>query len=255
MSGSDTGKIAWVTGASSGIGRAVALRLADAGWRVAASARSAEKLDELTALRPGRIEAFPIDVTDREAVKLVARSIEQSMGAIDLALFSAGSYTRDSAGDFDAGVLAELVNLNVVGTGNCLEAVIAPMMARRRGHIAVIASVAGFIGLPGGGFYGATKAGLINLCEALFPELERAGVRLQLINPGFVDTPLTEKNDFPMPFLISQDEAAKAIVSGLASSRFEIIFPWQMAIATKLLRAMPYAISLAVTRRLLRKAS
>lgn len=254
MAGSiNTRKLAWITGASSGIGRAVALKLADQGWQVAASARSIEKLEALAAERPGVIHAYPLDVTDGQAVKDTVRNIEHSLGPVDLALFSAGSYVRESARQFDAGKLAELVNLNVVGTGQGLEAIMAPMIARRSGRIAVVASVAGYFGLPGGGIYGATKAALITLCEALRPQLEREGVVLQVINPGFVDTPMTKTNDFPMPFLIKEDEAAEAIVKGLDSSRFEIVFPWKMKVAIKLLAAMPYALSLAVTRRMLRK--
>jgi short-subunit dehydrogenase len=248
-----TGGIAWVTGASSGIGRAVALKLADDGWQVAASARSEDKLSALAGERPGRIHPHPVDVTDGAAVRHVVDAIEQSLGPIGLALFSAGSYKRESARHFDTAALAEAMTLNVVGTGHSLEAVMRPMMARRAGQIAVVASVAGYFGLPGGGFYGASKAALINLCEALRPQLQQEGVKLQLINPGFVDTPLTRKNDFPMPFLISEDEAADAIVSGLSRRRFEIVFPWRMAVATKLLRALPYPLSFAITRGMVRK--
>ncbi len=246
-------KLAWITGASSGIGRAVALKLADQGWRVAVSARSVEKLEALAAERPGFIHAYPLDITDGQALRDAVQDIELSIGPIDLALFSAGGYVRESARGFDADKLAELFNLNVAGTGHALQAVMAPMIARRRGHVAVIASVAGYIGLPGGGIYGATKSALITLCEALRPQLEREGVVLQVINPGFVDTPMTKTNDFPMPFLIREDEAAEAILKGLDSKRFEIVFPWKMKVAMKLLAAMPYAFSLAVTRRMLRK--
>jgi len=246
-------RLAWITGASSGIGRAVALKLADRGWQVAVSARSGAKLEALAAERPGLIHAYVLDITERESVRDAALNIEQSLGPIDLALFSAGGYVRESARRFDAEKLAELFNLNVVGTGHALQAVMAPMIARRRGHIAVVASVAGYIGLPGGGVYGATKSALITLCEALRPQLEREGVVLQVINPGFVDTPMTKTNDFPMPFLIKKDEAADAIIKGLESRRFEIVFPWKMKVAMKLLAALPYPLSLAVTRRMLRK--
>lgn len=246
-------KLAWITGASSGIGRAVAVKLADRGWQVAVSARSVEKLAALVAERPGLIHAYPADITDGQALRDAVHGIEQSLGPIDLALFSAGGYMRESARRFDAGKLAELFNLNVVGTAHALEAVMAPMISRQGGQIAVVASVAGYIGLPGGGIYGATKSALITLCEALRPQLEREGVTLQVINPGFVDTPMTRTNDFPMPFLIKEDEAAEAIIRGLDSKRFEIVFPWKMKLAMKLLAAMPYSISLAVTRRMLRK--
>jgi short-subunit dehydrogenase len=249
----DNGRLAWITGASSGIGRAVAQRLARDGWRVAISARSADKLDELAALHPGRIFAFPLDITDRVAANSVADTVRAALGPIDLAIFSAGTYKRDSVRHFDSGNLAETFNLNVIGTGHTLGAVIPQMIARRAGEIAVVASVAGLVGLPGGGFYGASKAALNNLCQALYPELEREGVRLRIINPGFVDTPLTEKNDFPMPFLISAEEAADAIVDGLKTNRYEIIFPWKMALSIKLLAALPKALLFKITRRMLRK--
>lgn len=248
-----TGKLAWITGASSGIGRAVAIKLAREGYRVAASARSADKLMELQAEMPDRIFAFPLDVTDRPAASSVANAIRASLGPIDLAIFSAGSYKRDSVRRFDSGAFAETLNLNVIGTAHTLEAVIPDMVARRSGEICVVASVAGYVGLPGGGFYGATKAALNNLCEALYPELEREGVRMRVINPGFVDTPLTAKNDFPMPFLISVDEAAESIVEGLKTNKFEIIFPWKMALAIKFLHALPHRLRFALTRKMLRK--
>ena len=250
---SSINKIAWITGASSGIGRAVALRLADEGWQVAASARSTDKLAELEALRPGRILSFPVDVTQQDAVAATVAEIEDRMGPLDLALFSAGSYKRDSATRFQGKDLAEVMALNVIGTGYCLDAVIPKMVTRRAGHIAVVASVAGYVGLPGGAFYGATKAALINLCEGLYPELEKEGVRLTVINPGFVETPLTQKNDFPMPFLIGVDEAAESIVKGLKSGRFEIIFPWKMAVAIKLLNALPRPLLFVITRKMLRR--
>lgn len=247
------GKLAWITGASSGIGRAVALKLAQQGYRVAVSARSSDKLMALQAQMPDRIFAFPLDVTDRTAASSVASAIRASLGPIDLAIFSAGSYKRDSVQNFDSGVFAETLNLNVIGTAHTLEAVIPDMIARKHGEICVVASVAGYVGLPGGGFYGATKAALNNLCEALYPELEREGVRMRVINPGFVDTPLTEKNDFPMPFLITVDEAAQTIVDGLKTNKFEIIFPWKMALAIKFLHALPHSLRFALTRRMVRK--
>jgi short-subunit dehydrogenase len=116
-----------------------------------------------------------------------------------------------------------------------------------------MASVAGYIGLPGAAGYGATKAALISMCEALYPELDRSGVRMTVINPGFVDTPLTQRNDFPMPFLISSEEAADHILRGLDRGSFEIAFPWKMKVAMKLLKALPSSLRFALTRRMLRK--
>ena len=245
-------KIAWITGSSSGIGRALAERLLRDGYRVAVSARSADALAEFATSHPGKIGVYPLDVTDPDAVKRVFAAIENEMGAIDLSVFAAGSYTRDYAEDFELSRTRQMFDLNVLGTASCLETVMPAMIARRRGHIAVVASVSGYVGLPGAATYGATKAALNVMCEALYPELGRHGVKITIVNPGFVDTPLTEKNDFPMPFLVSSEEAADTIAKGLAKGKFEIIFPWKMALAIRFLHALPHALRFALTRRMLR---
>ncbi len=245
-------KTAWITGASSGIGKALAERLLRDGYRVAVSARSADALAELASSHPGKIGVYPLDVTDAAAVKQVFAAVESDMGPVDLAVFAAGSYTRDYAKDFDSARTRQMFELNVLGTASCLETVMPAMTARRSGHIAVVASVSGYVGLPGAATYGATKAALNVMCEALYPELERSGVKITIINPGFVDTPLTKKNDFPMPFLVSSEEAADTIAKGLAKGKFEIIFPWKMAVAIRLLHALPHSLRFALTRKMLR---
>lgn len=245
-------KIAWITGASSGIGKALAERLLRDGYRVAVSARSADALAELASSHPGKIGVYPLDVTDPAAVRQVFAAVESEMGPVDLAVFAAGSYTRDYAKDFDSARTRQMFELNVLGTASCLETVMSAMTARRSGHIAVVASVSGYVGLPGAATYGATKAALNVMCEALYPELERSGVKITIINPGFVDTPLTKKNDFPMPFLVSSEEAADTIAKGLAKGKFEIIFPWKMAVAIRLLHALPHSLRFALTRKMLR---
>lgn len=248
-----TGKLAWITGASSGIGRALALRLVRDGWRVAASARSVEALDDLVREASDRIVSYPLDITDPDAVMAVPQAITSAMGPIDLAVLCAGTYARDSASNFDSRQLASMVELNIMGTAYCLEAMIGNMVGRGTGHIAVVSSVSGYVGLPGAAHYGATKAALINMCEALYPELEAKGVRLSLVNPGFVETPLTARNDFPMPFLITADEAADHIARRLSAGRFEIAFPWKMVLSLKILRLLPHRLRFALTRRMLRK--
>lgn len=245
--------IVWITGAGTGIGRALALRMAETGWTVAISARTESDLESLAAAQPGRIHPYRLDVTDTEAVAATAKAIATELGVIDLAIFNAGTYHRTSATDFDLSKLASMVNLNITGTLNCLAATMPAMIARRGGHIAVVASVSGYVGLPGASGYGATKAALINMCESLKPELEAEGVRLQLINPGFVKTPLTDKNDFPMPFLIDVDDAVDHIMAGLTAPRFEIAFPWRMALAMKSLRNVPHWLKFAATRRMVRR--
>lgn len=244
---------AWVTGAGTGIGRALALRLAREGWQVAVSARTKQDLDSLAAEMPGQIHAFPLDVTDGERARETAAAVETTLGPLDLVVLNAGTYRRDSATHFDAEAFGAMVDVNIMGSVHCLAAVLPGMIERRSGRVAVVGSVSGYTGLPGAAGYGATKAALIAMCEALHPELQTHNVQLSIINPGFVDTPLTRKNDFPMPFIISTDEAVDHIMNGLRSKRFEIAFPWKMVLATKLLAALPARLRFAVTRRMVRR--
>jgi NAD(P)-dependent dehydrogenase (short-subunit alcohol dehydrogenase family) len=232
----------WITGASLGIGEALARRLAQDGADVIASARSADRLAALAAASGGRIVAEPLDVTDHAAVLAAVNRIEAERGPIDVAVLNAGSHQPVTAAEFTADGLRRLMELNVFGVASCLEALMPRMIARGRGRIAVVASVAGYRGLPTSAYYGATKAALINLAESLKFDLDRAGVTLQLIDPGFVRTPLTDKNDFPMPFLITAELAADRIAQGLKSGRFEIAFPSPFVLMLKLLRILPYAL-------------
>jgi short-subunit dehydrogenase len=248
----DQRKLAWVTGAGTGIGREVAQRLALDGWQVAVSARTREDLESLASEAPDAIRIFVLDVTDRKAVAAAATEIRDTMGPIELTVFSAGTYVPMSAKDFDIDGFAKTIEVNLMGTVNCLAAVMPPMIARCSGHIAVVSSVSGFVGLPAAGAYGASKAALINLCEALRPDLVRHGVTMTVINPGFVDTPLTKKNDFPMPFLVSVEAAGDAIMAGLKTDRFEIVFPWQMNLAMKTLALLPHRLLFWITTKMLR---
>lgn len=246
------GRIAWVTGAGSGIGRALALRLARDGWQVAVSARTEQDLVKLAAEVPDCLHPFPLDVTDAEATLHTVARIEDRLGPIDLAVLNAGTYRRDSVDAFDAAAFRATVDVNLMGTVHCLAPLLPRMLERGAGHIAVVSSVVGYVGLPGAVAYGATKAALINMCEALYPQLAARNVRLSVINPGFVDTPLTQQNDFPMPFMISADKAVDHILAGLKSRRFEIAFPWKMVLSLKLLALLPARLLFAVTRRMVR---
>ena len=246
--------VVWCTGAGKGIGRAVALRYARAGATVAASARTVADLESLAveaAGAPGRIVAFPHDVTDADAVALAAADIEARLGPIDLAILNAGTHRPLTLATFAVQPVRDLVETNLMGTVHGLAAVLPRFAARGRGHVAIVASVAGWRGLPTAAAYGATKAALINLAEALKPELDRAGVRLTLVNPGFVATPLTARNDFAMPFLMTADAAATRIQRGIAAGRFEVTFPRRFTWPLKLLRCLPYPLFFALTRRLL----
>jgi short-subunit dehydrogenase len=247
------GGCVWITGASSGLGHALARRMAAEGWRVAASARSRDALSDLAAgdrdLK-GEIHAVPLDVTDPAAVAAAVESIDQELGPIGQAVLNAGSHRPVRAAKLEAAVFRDLAELNLMGTVNCLEALLPGMIARRGGRIAVVASLAGYRGLPTSAAYGMTKAGLINMAEALKPELDGYGIHMQLVNPGFVRTPLTDRNAFPMPFLMEVEDAAEAFYRGLRSDRFEIVFPKRFGVLMKILRVLPAPLAFAVTRRL-----
>ncbi|MBZ8131919.1 SDR family NAD(P)-dependent oxidoreductase [Afifella sp. IM 167] len=253
---SPAAKRAWITGGSTGIGRALALRLARDGWQVAVSARSADKLEALAKeAEPlsGAIRAFPLDVTDAEATARAFESVEAALGPLDLVFLNAGTFSPFSGKEFSVEAFRHTMEVNVMGTVHGLGPVIPRFLERGAGHIAVVASVAGYAGLPRAAAYGASKAALINMCEALRPDLGSRGVTLSLVNPGFVDTPMTEKNDFPMPFIIPVDKAVDAIMDGLDKKHFEIVFPWQMRLSMKLFRLLPYPLYFALTRQMLRK--
>ena len=245
-------KTAWITGASTGIGRELALLLAAKGVRVAVSARGTDKLDELAGLS-GNILAVPMDVTDVVAVRQAYDRIRLEFGPIDLAVLNAGVWDPMGADDFNAGRAARSMAVNYTGIANALEPVIEGMISRRAGHIALVASVAGYRGLPKAAAYAPSKAAVISLAEVLRLDLARHDVRVSLINPGFVATPMTSVNTFPMPFMITAPDAALRIVRGLERGHFEIAFPWQLVAMLKLLRVLPYPMYFSLARRLMPK--
>jgi short-subunit dehydrogenase len=241
-------RTAWVTGASSGIGRALALRLAAQGVTVAASARRVEALHELTKLNP-KIHAFPLDVTDTRATKAVVTSIQDTRGPIELAVLNAGIGQRMGVDNFDAEVAAQTMAVNYQGLVNGVAALLPGMRERRSGRIALMSSVAGYRGLPRAAAYAPSKAAAISLAESLRPELQDRGISISIINPGYVETPLTENARYPLPFVISAEDAASRIISGLARGKFEIAFPWQMVWMLKLGRLMPYPLFFWMMKR------
>lgn len=248
-----TDGVAWITGASSGIGYSLSLALANEGWRVAATARSKDSLEALTSAAkelPGEIVAYPGDVTDTSLMADHCRSIERDMGGIALLVANAGIYLPQDGLDADVDAFRKSFDVNLMGAVNVLLPAIETMKLRSRGQIAIVSSVAGYSGLPTSAAYGASKAGLINMAESLKFDLDRAGIRIQLINPGFVDTPATKSNPFPMPHLISREEAAEEIIKGLQHpSNFEIAFPGAFVRQLKVLRMLPYRAYFALVSR------
>ena len=245
--------VLWLVGASSGIGRCLVQQRAAAGWRVAACARSVERLDQLAASAGQEsVRSYPLDVTDGAAVAATVACIEDEWGPIEVAILNAGDYEPMPLEQFDAALFQRLMEVNYMGAVHCLDALLPRLRQRRGGQLLLTASVSGYRGLPSGAPYSATKAALINLAEALQPELASQGVRIRVINPGFVDTPLTRKNRFAMPFLMTAEQAATRIVAKLEGSGFEIAFPRRFVWLLKLLRCLPYPVYFALVRRMTR---
>src|SRR4051812_7695217 len=186
--------VAWITGAGSGIGYALAKRLATEGWFVAASARTGRDLDKLAAEVPGQITAFQLDVTDETACAATAARIAETLGPVDLAIFNAGSYFPTTADNFSIANFRKTVDVNLMGEINCMGQVAPKMVERRAGHIVLMASLTVYVGLPTAASYGATKAAIISMAQAFKPDFDRFGVTISVINPGFVKTPATDRN-------------------------------------------------------------
>ena len=242
----------WIVGASSGIGAALATEALLAGARVALSARRAARLQ---AIAEGQAQSLvvPFDILDQQAWADGYRTIHSAFGGVDLIVFCAADYQPERSWevkpDHAAHTLA--VNLGSVYTG--LATVLPDMLARGSGGIAILASVAGYVGLPNASVYGPSKAALINLAELLYADLHPRGLSVYLVNPGFVQTPLTAKNDFAMPALQTPQAAARAIRRGLAAGKFEIHFPRRFTMALKLLRWLPYRLRFTLIDRLVKQ--
>jgi short-subunit dehydrogenase len=246
-------RIVWITGASTGIGAEIARQLAVAGVIVATSARKADVLASNAAFHQN-LKPYPLDVTDAAAVAATFAKIESELGPVDLMIAGAGTYAPLNLSEFKVEAFQHAYQVNYLGVVNVLACVLPVFRARKSGHVSWIASVAGFIGLPKAATYGPTKAALINLAECLQPELALEGITTSIINPGFVKTPLTDQNDFHMPFLMEVDLAAKLTIEGLAAKRFEITYPWKFSRILKALKLLPYPWFFALVRKFVLKS-
>ena len=233
------GTVAWVTGASAGIGEALVHELCRRGAAVAATARRAEALEAIAAAAPGTVLPVPADVTDLAATRAAAERVHDELGPIDLAVLNAGLWEQVDVRAFDSAVVRRHLDTNVMGMVHGVEAVLPDMRRRRAGTIAGMASVAGYRGLPQSEAYGASKAAQINLLESLRIDLRSSGVGVVTICPGFVRTGLTGRNSFPMPFMLEPDDAARQICDGLERGKAEIVFPLPMMLAMKAVRLVP----------------
>jgi NAD(P)-dependent dehydrogenase (short-subunit alcohol dehydrogenase family) len=242
------GRVAWIVGASSGIGRATAEQLHALGAVVVVSARNVDALAGFVAAHPGS-HAMPLDVDDRGAIAAASRRVLALGGRLDLAMYCAGHYRAMRAADFNVDESLLHMKVNYGGALNLLDAVLPMLTAQGHGHLSLVASVAGYRGLPNALAYGPSKAALQHLAEALYLDLRRAGIGVSVINPGFVATPLTAGNRFNMPALLSPEQAAQHIVHGWEKGRFDIHFPKRFTLWLKLMRLLPYSVYFAAVQR------
>ena len=245
-------KTVWVTGASSGLGHELAKLLVCEAENVAVSARSEDILEDL-ANRFDAIAAYPVEVDDAESVANCVNQIEETFGPIDLAVLNAGTWQRMDAENIDLKSVRRGFEVNYMGVIHAVQAVLPGMIKHGRGHIAITASVAGYRGLPKSIAYGPTKAALINLAETLKVELAPLGIDVSLVNPGFVDTPMTRGNPFPMPGLMSASNAAQLMLKGLKRRQYEVAFPRGFVFVMKVLRLLPSAAYFWLIRRFVHK--
>jgi len=235
-------KVIWITGASSGIGKAVAIKFAENGWIVAASARRENLLNELKEINEN-IYPFPLDVTNIDKCKLVTTNIINQFRNIDICLFGTGMHDPKSEKKFNLEKVREIMEVNYFGTMNSINSIYDYFSEKKNGQISIISSVAGYRGLPAAGAYCASKAALTSFAESLNFDMQMKNVRVSLVSPGFIKTPMTDQNDFPMPMIKSPEFAANEIYKGLTVKRgFEIHFPKAFTYFLKFLQILPSGI-------------
>ena len=243
-------KTIWITGASSGIGKSLALKFANEGWQVAASARREDLLNQLSESNQN-ISPFPLDVTNRENCEKIFEKIKNKFENIDTCFFSTGTWDPKKEKEIDIDQMKKVMEVNFFGTLNCIKAVEMYFKEKKNGNISIVSSIAGYRGLPNSTGYGASKAALNNLAESLYFDFGRYNVRVSLISPGFIKTPMTDKNQFKMPFLKTPEFAAEKIYNGLINgSSFEIDFPKELTLILKFLKILPDSVYFKLIRKL-----
>ena len=245
-------KVVWITGASSGIGKSLALKFANEGWNVAISARRENLLNEISESNE-KIKSFPLDVTDKIKCKEVFDQIKNHYGNVDICFFSTGTWDPKKEKDIDVEQIENVFKVNFFGTVNTIKAVEEYYKNKKNGIIAIVSSIAGYRGLPNSTGYGPSKSALNNLAESLYFDFGRYNVRVCLVSPGFIKTPMTDKNNFKMPFLKTPEFAADKIYDGLVNKNsFEIHFPKELTLILKLFRILPSKIYFYLVKKLTR---
>ncbi len=242
----------WITGASSGIGKAVAEKFAKEGWKVAVSARRKEMLNVLA--KNENISSFPLDVTDKSQINITFKNILSEFDELDLCLFSSGTYEPKDEQSINPDKIKNVINVNFLAVIDCVKGVEDYFKNKKSGHISIVSSIAGYRGLPNSSGYGPSKAALTNFSESIYFDFKKYGVRVSIVSPGFIKTSLTDKNEFPMPFLKTPKYAAEKIFNGLVKSNsFEIHFPKGLTLLLKFLRILPYSLYLFLVDKLVKR--
>ena len=243
-------KTIWITGGSTGIGKALAIKFSNKGWNVAISARRVELLNELSNQHEN-ITAFPLDVTNKIKCNEVFNQIINKYTNLDICFFSTGTWNPKKEKDIDVEQIEEVFKVNFFGTVNSIKAVEQFFKNQKSGIITIVSSIAGYRGLPNSTGYGPSKSALNNLAESLYFDFKRFNVRVCLVSPGFIKTPMTDKNDFKMPFLKTPEYAANKIYDGLINkNNFEIHFPKVLTVMLKILSFLPSKIYFSLVGKL-----
>ena len=232
-------KTIWITGGSTGIGKSLAIKFANEGWNVAISARRENLLSEISD-QYENIYSFPLDVTDKSKCKEVFNNIKEKFNEINICFFSTGTWNPKKEKDIDVEQIEDVFKVNFFGTLNSIKAVEEYFKNKKNGTITIVSSIAGYRGLPNSTGYGPSKSALNNLAESLYFDFKKSNVRVCLVSPGFIKTPMTDKNDFKMPFIKTTEYAAEKIFDGLINKNvFEIHFPKSLTLILKILSFLP----------------
>ena len=246
-------KTIWITGASSGIGKALAIKFAQEGWKVAISARRENLLKEISKIQ-NNIDYFPLDVTDIEKCKTVFNDVKKKLGNVNISVFCTGIHDPKSEKKLNLEKVRKIMEVNFFGTVNSINAVYDYYKDKKSGQISIVSSVAGYRGLPAAGGYCASKSALSSFAESLYFDFKRENVRVSLVSPGFIKTPMTDQNDFPMPMIKSPEFAAEQMFKGLTRSKsFEIHFPKTFTSLMKVLKVIPNGLYFKIVEKGMKK--
>lgn len=244
----------WVTGASSGIGRSLAEALIDAGNNVIVTARSEDRLQSLKELAPDRVSVVVADIADPDCIEPLKRDLARATACIDTAILNAGTCEYLDVDNYESAMVDRVVQVNLLGMSRCIEASLPLLKASDKApHLVGVSSAAAITGLPRAEAYGASKAGVVSLLESLGLDLHRTGITVSVVYPGFVDTPLTRQNDFPMPFLMEPEDAVRRMIRGIEKRKLKITFPASLIVSLKLMARLPEALRFRIGLAAVRK--